>query len=58
MINTISEIRMEKGLTRRQVAMAIGISTREYELYELGLMKIPKSIDVRVRKYLNHFGAL
>lgn len=58
MINTISEIRMEKGLTRRQVAVAIGISHREYELYELGLMEIPKCIDVRVRKYLKQFGAL
>jgi transcriptional regulator with XRE-family HTH domain len=58
MNSTISEIRMGKGLTRREVAGAMGLSNREYELYELGLVDIPKGIEVRIRKYLSQFGAL
>lgn len=58
MINTISEIRMVKGLTKREVAGATGIFNRQYELYELELIDIPKSIEIRIRKYINQFGAL
>jgi transcriptional regulator with XRE-family HTH domain len=57
MNSVISELRMDKGLTRREVAGAMGLSHREYELYELGLVDIPEDLEARIKSYLNQFGA-
>ena len=49
--NSLKKIRLFKGLTQKDVANAIGITTRCYCYYETGKREIPLYVIFRLSKY-------
>ncbi len=44
----LKELRLEKGLKQKDVALAIGISTKGYNYYELGMREPPVAMLIKL----------
>lgn len=49
--SNIKRIRLSKGLTQKEVALAIHISTRRYCYYETAKREIPLYIMIKLSEY-------